>query len=84
MGVVAIAADAVKDTAALQTDIPKITLLTDLDLKASDGFGLHIPGAEHPSPGTYIVDKSGTVVWRKLEEAGKDWPTYPEVEAALK
>jgi len=84
VGVIAIAADSVQDTAALQTDIPKITLLTDLDLKASEGFGLHIPGAEHPSPGTYVVDKSGAVIWRRLEENGKDWPTYPEVQSALK
>jgi hypothetical protein len=58
--------------------------LTDLDLKASEAFGLHIPGSEHPSPGTFVIDKSGAVKWRKLEEKGKDWPTYDEVAVAIK
>ncbi len=81
---IAIAADSVEDTAALQTDLKRITLLTDLGLKASAAFGLAIPGADHPSPGTFVIDRGGVVKWRKLEEGGKDWPTYDQVAAALK
>jgi hypothetical protein len=58
--------------------------VTDLDLSASRTFGLTIPGADHPSPGTYVIDKAGMVTWRRLEANGKDWPSYDEVAAAIR
>lgn len=84
MAVVGIAADSVKDTADTQKDYPQITCLTDLGGTVSQQWGLMIPQADHPEPGTYIVEKDGTVKYRRLEEKGKgDWPTYAELAAAL-
>jgi peroxiredoxin len=81
--VVAIAADTVADTTALQAKLPRITLLTDLDLSTSTAWGLHSPGAENPEPGTFVVDRDGVVQWRRLADNRGDWPTYPEVASAL-
>jgi len=81
--VVAIAADPVADMTALQAKLPRITLLTDLDLSTSTAWGLHAPGAENPEPGTFVVDREGVVQWRRLADNRSDWPTYPEVASAL-
>ena len=81
---VAIAADTVEDTKLLQAQLAKIPLFTDLDLSATTAWGLHEPGAEHPSPGTFVVSRDGNVQWRRLEDKNGDWPTYPELAAALK
>jgi peroxiredoxin len=81
--VVAIAADSVADMASLQPKLARITLLTDLDLAATTAWGLHAPGAENPSPGTFVVDRDGVVQWRRLEDDRGDWPTYAEVASAL-
>lgn len=81
---VAIAADSVADTTELQAKLAKITLFTDLDLSATTAWGLRAPGAEHPSPGTFVVSRDGVVQWRRLEDKNSDWPTYPELAAALK
>jgi len=81
--VVAIAADSAGDMAALQTKLAKITLLTDLDLSVTTAWGLHVPGAESPSPGTFVVGRDGVVQWRRLADKGVDWPTYPELAVAL-
>lgn len=83
VGVVAIAADSVADTAALQTRLPRLLLLTDLDVSASTAWGVRAVGADNPSPGTFIVGRDGIVRWRKLEDARGDWPTYAELAAAL-
>ncbi len=80
---VAIAADSVSDMASLQPKLARITLLTDLDLSTTTAWGLHAPGAENPSPGTFVVDRDGVVQWRRLEDDRGDWPTYPEVASAL-
>jgi alkyl hydroperoxide reductase subunit AhpC len=82
--VVAIAADSVADTTELQAKLAKIPLFTDLDLSATTAWGLRAPGAEHPSPGTFVVNRDGVVQWRRLEDKNGDWPTYPELAAALK
>jgi hypothetical protein len=82
--VVAIAADSVADTTELQAKLAKIPLFTDLDLSATTAWGLHAPGPEHPSPGTFVVSRDGVVQWRRLEDKNGDWPTYPELAAALK
>ena len=81
---IAIAADTVEDTKLLQAQVAKIPLFTDLDLSATTAWGLHAPGAEHPSPGTFVVNRDGLVQWRRLEDKNGDWPTYPELAAALK
>jgi len=81
--VIAIAADSVSDMAALQAKLPGITLLTDLDLGAATAWGVREAGAESPSPGTFVVRREGVVTWRRLDEPSGDWPTYPELAAAL-
>ena len=80
----AIASDSVSDMKDLQKDVQGVTLYTDPDVKVGNAWGLKVAGAEHPSPGTFVVAKDGTVTWRRLEEAGKgDWPTWAEVAAQL-
>jgi peroxiredoxin len=81
--VVAIAADSVADTAALQAKLPRITLLTDPGVAAATAWGLHEAGADSPSPGTFVVGRDGAVQWRRLGDQRGDWPTYPEVAAVL-
>jgi hypothetical protein len=80
--VVAIAADDVEDMAALQTRLPRIALLTDPGLVTSAAWGVRVPGAESPSPMTFIV-RDGRIRWRRLATAQRDWPTYPELLVAL-
>jgi hypothetical protein len=81
--VIAIAADSVADMVSLQPRLPRITLLTDLDLSATTAWGLHSPGAENPDPGTFVVGQGGVVAWRRLGDSSGDWPTYAEVASAL-
>jgi peroxiredoxin len=81
--VIAIAADSVSDTAVLQAKLPGITLLTDPDLAGATAWGVRVPGAEHPSPGTFVIGRDGVVTWRRLEDQRGDWPTYPELAEAL-
>jgi peroxiredoxin len=67
----------------LQKEVSGITLLTDIGLKVADAWGLKVAGAEHPSPGTFVITRDGKVAWRRLEQNGSDWPTWDEVAAAL-
>jgi peroxiredoxin len=83
IAVVAIAADSVSDMAALQAKLPRITLLTDPGAAAA-AWGVHVPGADNPSPGTFVVGRDGVVQWRRLEDKRGDWPTYAELAAALR
>ncbi len=69
--------------AALQPKAPGVTLLTDPGVAASTAWGVHVPGAESPSPGTFVVGRGGVVQWRHLEDPRGDWPTYAELAAAL-
>jgi len=69
--------------AALQTKLPRITLLTDPDLVAAAAWGVREPGAESPSPGTFVIGRDRVVQWRHLGDSRGDWPSYPEVAAAL-
>jgi hypothetical protein len=69
--------------AALQPKVPGVTLLTDPGVAASTAWGLHTPGADNPSPGTFVVGRDGVVQWRRLEDKRGDWPTYAELAAAL-
>ena len=83
IGVVAISADSVADMAPLQTKLAKITVLTDPGMPTITAWGLRVPGAESPSPGTFVVGRDGIVQWRRLEDKRSDWPTYLELVAAL-
>ena len=69
--------------AATQTRLPKILLATDLTLAAFKAWGVLLPEAEHPSPATFVVNRDGTVKWRRLLEPEGDWPTYAEVLRAI-
>jgi hypothetical protein len=69
--------------AALQAKVPGVTLLTDPGVAASTAWGVHVAGAENPSPGTFVVGRDGAVQWRRLEDRRGDWPTYAELAAAL-
>jgi hypothetical protein len=81
--VVAIAADSVADTAALQAKVVGVLLLSDPGLAASAAWGVRVPDADSPSPGTFVVGRDGLVRWRRLEDPRGDWPTYAELNAAL-
>ena len=67
----------------MQTKLPGLRLLTDLKLEAATAWGAHDPGADDPTPTTYVVGGDGTVRWRRLAAPGNDWPTYAELAAAL-
>jgi len=81
--VIAIAADAVKDTAGLQAKLPALTLLTDPTMAAVAAWGLRFGDADEPWPATFIVNGAGTITWRYVGAKGKDWPAYDDLAAAL-
>jgi len=68
--------------AALQTTLPAITLVSDPTLAGLRAWGVLLRGAEHPSPATFVVT-DGKITFRRLLEAGGDWPTYAELAPAL-
>jgi len=68
--------------AALQTTLPALRLVSDLRLDGLRAWGTLIPGAEHPSPATFVV-VDGKVTYRRLLEATGDWPAYAELARAL-
>ena len=68
--------------AALQTTLPAIRLVSDPGLDGVRAWGTLIPGAEHPSPATFVVT-DGKVTYRRLLEVNGDWPTYAELARAL-
>jgi hypothetical protein len=67
----------------LQPKLKGVTLLTDPTMKATEAWGLRLAGAEHPSPGTFVVARDGTVMWRRLADAKNDWQSWDEVAAAV-
>lgn len=83
VGVVAISADALADLASLVPRLPSVTLLADPGLVATTAWGLRVPGAEAPSPGTFVL-ANGAITWRHLEGPTGDWPSYAELAAALR
>ncbi len=64
-------------------------LLSDLDHKIIDAYGLRDPAYEGqkvygiPHPAVYVIDKQGKVVWAKIESDYKQRPTNEEIRAAL-
>ena len=80
---IAIAADALPDTAKLQAKLPSLTLLTDPKMASVAAWGLRFGDADEPWPATFVVDNHGAITWRYVGVKGKDWPTYDELAAAL-
>ena len=64
-------------------------LLSDLDHKVIDAYGLRDPAYEGqkvygiPHPAVYVIDKQGKVEWAKIESDYKQRPTNEEIRAAL-
>ena len=64
-------------------------LLSDLDHKIIDAYGLRDPAYEGqkvygiPHPAVYVIDKQGKVVWAKMESDYKQRPTNEEIRTAL-
>ena len=68
--------------AGLQTKVPGLVLLTDPTLATATAWGVHLTGADEPSPGTFVV-RGGVIRYQRLEERSGDWPTYAELSSAL-
>ena len=64
-------------------------LLSDPEHKIIDAYGLRDPAYEGqkvygiPHPAVYVVDKSGKVIWAKIESNYKERPTNEEIRKAL-
>jgi hypothetical protein len=79
---VAISADDLEDMAALQTKLPRVRLLS-AKLPAVAAWGALLPGAEQPTPMTFIVGHDGVIRWRYLLQPAGDWPGFAQLAAAL-
>ena len=70
--------------AALQTKFPRVRLLSAVRaLPAMTAWGVLMPGAEHPSPATFVVDRAGFVRWRYGLQSTGDWPAVTGIIQAL-
>ncbi len=64
-------------------------ILSDIDHKIIDAYGLRDPAYEGqkiygiPHPAVYVIDKSGKVVWSKIESNYRERPVNQEIRAAL-
>ena len=64
-------------------------LLSDPEHKIIDEYGLRDPayqGTKYfgiPHPTVYVIDKTGKVVWAKIESNYRERPAYDEIRAAL-
>ena len=64
-------------------------ILSDPGSKTIDAYGLRDPAYEAqkiygiPHPAVYVIDKTGKVVWVKIELNYRERPTNQEVRAAL-
>lgn len=68
--------------AALQTRVPRIRLLADLDVSAARAWGVVLPGGEHAIAATFVVDRDRKIVWRHLPDQRGDWPPYDALARA--
>lgn len=65
-------------------------ILSDLDHKVIDAYGLRDPAYEGqqfygiPHPAVYVIDKKGRVVWTKIESDYKLRASNDEIRAALR
>jgi hypothetical protein len=70
--------------AALQTKLPRLQLLSAIrEPSAMASWGVLMPGAEHPSPATFVVDRAGFVRWRYSLQSTGDWPQLTALTHAL-
>jgi peroxiredoxin len=64
-------------------------LLSDPDHRVIDGYGLqdarYLKQRQEgiPVPTVYVIDRSGKVTWRKIDESIRNRPPTSEVRAAL-
>lgn len=64
-------------------------LLSDLDHKIIDTYGLRDPAYEGqkvygiPHPAVYVIDKNGKVTWARIEKDYRKRPTNSDIRAAL-
>ncbi len=69
-------------------DVP-FPLLSDPEHKTIDAYGLRDPAYEGqkvygiPHPAIYVIDKTGKVVWVKVEPDYRKRPSNDEIRAAL-
>jgi peroxiredoxin len=67
--------------------IPDYTLLTDVDHRVIDRYGIYNPaerrGRPVPHPMTLVIDKEGVVRWAMVEVNYRIRPTNEDVLAAL-
>jgi peroxiredoxin len=64
-------------------------ILSDPDHKTIDAYGLHDPAYDGgrfsgiPHPAVYLIDKSGRVVWVKVEQNYRERPTNADIRVAI-
>jgi peroxiredoxin len=59
--------------------------LSDAEHKVINRYGILNQGSNGlPHPSTYVIDKSGTVRWKSVEQDYKLRPTNQQILAALK
>ena len=64
-------------------------ILSDPEHKIIDAYGLRDPAYEGqkfagiPHPAVYVIDKSGKVVWARIESNYRERPASDEIRAAL-
>lgn len=64
-------------------------LLSDPEHKIIDAYGLRDPAYEGqkvygiPHPAVYVIDKTGKVVWAKIESNYRERPANQEIRATL-
>lgn len=64
-------------------------LLSDLEHKIIDGYGLRDPAYEGqkvygiPHPAVYVINKDGKVSWSKIESNYRERPTNQDMRRAL-
>lgn len=64
-------------------------LLSDWDSRVIDAYGLRDPRYKGqsiegvPIPAVYVIDKTGRVVWVKIETDYRNRPTNKEIRAAI-
>ena len=64
-------------------------ILSDSDHKVIDAYGLRDPAYAGqkfdgiPHPAVYVIDKTGKVIWAKIESNYRERPTNQEIRAAL-
>ena len=67
----------------------KFPILSDPEHRIIDAYGLRDPAYEGqkiygiPHPAVYLIDKTGRVVWSKIESNYRERPANDEIRAAL-